>query len=472
MKCNSRIKITSSLFFFSLIIIFFNIIGYLFIESILTNKSVTYDNVSTATISALGIILIELIAFFIYCKKKVTNYLIFIISFIIFHFGLLIVYSIGWDYNFFYLQQYGAEVVVKTIQLGFIGTGALFIAGIFYNQIQPFKFKAINQLNETRVYSVAKMGWILTAIVAFVLLTGKTIAFIRGDYQGARDFDSSVSSLIGLFEYLYIPFSVLFLIYSNNKRENKICNILIIAWGMITALCGDRTSGLAALIIVFLIHVRFKKVNRKKQFIESFLLLLIILFLVPFIKYFREGNSFSFDGLVTVLSEFLGELGSSFFPIVLILRICPSSHDFLFGSSYFYSTIAAFIPESIDFTGLITQWNSKAIEPLNWISADYDYSFGTGYSLIAEAYANFAGFGWIFLVFIGFILIKLLKESNDNKFSKYTSTILMFEFFTLPRRNFYYVINHTFYCIVCISFILLILCQSKTEKKIIYENRI
>ena len=49
-------------------LIFFNIIGYLFIESILTNKSVTYDNVSTATISALGIILIELIAFFIYCK--------------------------------------------------------------------------------------------------------------------------------------------------------------------------------------------------------------------------------------------------------------------------------------------------------------------------------------------------------------------------------------------------------------------
>ena len=81
--------------------------------------------------------------------------------------------------------------------------------------------------------------------------------------------------------------------------------------------------------------------------------------------------------------------------------------------------------------------------------------------------ANFSYFGFIAIFFIGIIVLKFLSSDSDNEFSKYTASVLMFEFFTLPRRrNFYYIINHPFYCIVLVSVVLLIF----TKKSVNLEN--
>ena len=95
---------------------------------------------------------------------------------------------------------------------------------------------------------------------------------------------------------------------------------------------------------------------------------------------------------------------------------------------------------------------------------EYNYTFGTGYSLCAESYANFGYFGFFALFVIGIIVIKLLAKSEERYFSRYTSMVLMFEFFTLPRRNFYYVISHPFYCIIIVSIIILI-CTHKYVRR-------
>ena len=78
---------------------------------------------------------------------------------------------------------------------------------------------------------------------------------------------------------------------------------------------------------------------------------------------------------------------------------------------------------------------------------------------------------------IGIIVIKLLAATQDNSFSKYTATILMFEFFSLPRRNFYYVINHPFYCIVIVSLVILMFTRKfewggviSSSRKFVFEK--
>jgi len=297
----------------------------------------------------------------------------------------------------------------------------------------------------------------VTGVVAFLLLAMKMMAFATGYYEGARRFDASVPSILGLIEYFFVPFSVLTLIYSENRQMDKIIEMLVIIWSLATAMCGDRTSGIAGILIIMIVNFRYKGENRNsiKKYLIGIVTIVLTVFLIAFIKVFREGIAFSASGLFSIFSDVLGELGSSFFPLTLIMRVCPQRYSFLYGKSYLYSILAGFIPASLDPTGTISMWNSKAIEPLNWISTEYDYTFGTGYSLCAEAYANFGNFGFLAIFIIGIMVIKLLAVTKENFFSKYTATILMFEFFTLPRRNFYYVINHPFYCIVIVSIIIL-----------------
>lgn len=448
-------------FFCVLFLIFSNIAGYCLINSLLRQTMVSFIEVKSATWISLSLITAESLLSFIFNRKRLTSYSIFIISFVLFHFGQFFIYSIGATYNFFYLEQYNARLVIKAIQLEYVAVGSLLLAGFFSENWQPFSFCKANNLEEKSICRVAKIAVIVTGFVSFILLAGKSFAFVRGNYEGARSFDASVPSVIGIFEYFYAPFSILFLVYSKQKREKDFVSALLFVWGVITAICGDRTSGIAAILIVFLLKSQFKKEKKIKKLISGMIVLVLTIFLISFIRYFREGKEYSFNGFLSALFDVLGELGGSFFPVVLIIKVCPSNHSFLYGKTYFYSLLAGLIPESLDFTGTITAWTTNATLPLGWISRDYDYTFGTGYSLVAEAYANFGEFGWIVLFLTGVLVAKLLKQTKKNHFSQYVSMVLLFEFFTVARRNFYYIINHTFYCVIIVYFLLLLLCKKK-----------
>lgn len=443
-------------FKYFLLTLIITVLGYFGI-GYLSAGSMSYDMVRVCTSIAVVLMIIEYINFAKYSGSYVSNYAIFLIAFIVFNFGLFLVFSLGGEYNFFYLKQYEVETILKTIQYEFGCAGAFFLAGAWIKRINPFKFNNINMLSKRTIFKVAKMFMYITGIVAFVLLAMKMMAFATGYYEGVRRFDASVPSILGLIEYFFVPFSVLTLIYSENHQMDKITESLVIVWSLATAMCGDRTSGIAGILIIMIVNFRFKGDNKSsiKKYLISIATIILSAFLIVFIKTFREGGAFSTSGIFSIFSDVLGELGSSFFPLTLIMRVCPQRHSFLYGKSYLYSVLAGFIPASLDPTGTISMWNAKAIEPLNWISTEYDYTFGTGYSLCAEAYANLGYFGFIALFIIGILVIKLLAATEENYFSKYTATILMFEFFSLPRRNFYYVINHPFYCTVIVSIIIL-----------------
>ena len=443
----------------------YHIIGYL------NNGDVSYTTVQVCTMIAVVLMAFQYITFAKYSGSFVSNYAIFLIAFMVFHFGLFFVFSLGGKYNFFYLKRYEISTVLKTIQYEFGGVGAFFIAGAWVRRIKPFEFNKMNMIPKNIIFKTANFFMLITGLIAFLLLVLKVLAFATGYYEGVRQFDARVPSIIGLIEYFFVPFAILTLIYSESGKKDKIISTIVIIWSLITAILGDRTSGLAGILTVMIINFRFKGNEKKKakKYLMSIIIVFLVAFLINFIKAFREGNAFSSSGALGLFSDVLGELGSSFFPLILIMRICPQNHNFLYGSSYLYSVLSGFIPSSLDPTGIIRMWNAKAIEPLNWITTEYDYTYGTGYSLCAEAYANFGYWGFFSLFIIGIIVIKLLATSEKKLFSRYTSMVLMFEFFTLPRRNFYYVINHPFYCIVIVTMIILIFTRKYVKNNNLYE---
>ena len=459
-KGKLKLSVKGIIYFFKILLL--TCIGEFFINT-LKNNEISYDVISKCGLITITIIIIEYLIFFNYTKKNFSNYAIFMISFIIFNFGLFLVFCIGGTYNFFYLKLYEKSTILKTMQYEFLCTGALFLSGAWISRIKSIRFKNINSISKYTIYKIAIFFLCITGLVSFLLLILKFKAFTIGYYDGVRKFETRIPSVISLMEYLFMPFAILTLIYSEKAKTDKFVEMMVIIWSLITALLGDRTSGIAGILIIMIIKMRFKSNEKKvlKKYIIGILAIITSTFLIVFIKSFREGIAFSTVGILSIFSEVLGELGSSFFPLTLIIRICPKKYSFLYGKSYIYSILSGIIPASIDPTGTISEWNSKSIEPLNWISSEYNFTFGTGYSLCAEAYANFGYCGFIALFVVGLIIIKLLAIDSNNIFSKYSSTILLFEFFTLPRRNVYYIFNHFFYCIIIVSLIIFLLRKNK-----------
>ena len=455
---------------YGLFVLLVNVICYVCIYCISSNS----DSLSSIKIIMPFAIVSFFIQFVLLAKLKgsfLSNYGLFIVAFVVFHFGLFTVYAFGGTYNYFYLNSYDASIVIKCFLYEYLCAGALFFVPTFFSKEKPLPFKVINNANENHIHTLGIILTIVTGLVAFVLIAIKSFVFFRGGYyEGVRQFESSVNSGISLIEYMFIPFVALTIIYTDKKNIKTILLIVLVLWSLLTAILGDRTSGIAGLLLAFLIYLskKPKATNQKKRLFPRFIVVIILAFLtlglIAFISSYRETGSFEFGSGIGAINDALGEMGSSYFPVVLIMNICPSKYGFLYGQSYGYSILSGFVPESIDFTGFISRWISLAFEPRNWISLNYDYTFGVGYSLCAESYANFGTLGFVAIFIIGCILYKLFISSN-NKFSIYCSLILLFEYITLPRRNFYYVLNHFFYCVLMVALVIVMFCNKKEGKR-------
>ena len=407
--------------------------------------------------------------------KKVDYYCFFAVSFILFHFGQFFLYGLNFKSDYFYVLKYDITLVLDTLKYQFLAVGALFVAAFFGHKIKPVSFVSINKTSDSSIYQIAKIGFAISSLVVIPLTVLRASIYLSSRYLAVISFNESLPSIITIFSYFYVPFGTLAYIYSSTRKQKLFYLIALTFYSFVMTLIGDRTIGLAGIIICIILFTRFGVEKKKAGAITRVILLLfsflVICALSVVVRDTREGGSFAFSSVANIIGETIYELGFSFFPLVLIMNVCPSNHSFLFGRSYFYSILAGFIPSSIDLTGTVKTWNTYSVEPLKWIETDYDYGFGTGLSLSAESYANFSWFGVIALLVVFVLLIKLFKHSKENRFSIYSSTILLFELFTLPRRNFYYVINNFFYCVVVIGIIILLFGSKKQSSTNLTANR-
>ena len=109
-------------------------------------------------------------------------------------------------------------------------------------------------------------------------------------------------------------------------------------------------------------------------------------------------------------------------------------------------------------------------EGQSWLESYYDYTFGLGYSLNAEAYSNFGQLGFIWIFILSIIVARWLSEPNfnskKNKFSQYCGLSLLYIWFTMPRRSCYYVLNFIVYYVLIMGFALLLTCKKEIKDEI------
>lgn len=419
--------------------------------------------------------------YFAYMKisgKPFTLYSVFLLSFFLFQCGQYIIFGFDFEYNYWAINSLSEQVVFDSLSFSMLCNAAAFGAGVFsFKRKDNFFVSKINKLNTQNVSSVANVFFIVFLVIEIPLSLIKFRQVLSSGYHGVRNLEESLPPLFDMFDMLFVPISILAIVYGVDKRR-KLYAYIIVIWSLITALCGDRSSGIGGLVVIVLMYydgifkrrrniaVESKGIDKKKLIIvvlSTFLLGYLIMFAYNFRTQTEEQIP-----LLAVVGLVLGELGFSFYPLGLTMETCPSVHDYLYGNGIFFSLISGILPISIDPSGTLSSWYELSKESQSWLYESNAFDYGLGYSLNAESYANFGHFGCIWIFVICSLVAKALATVNyslsTNKFSQYTSIALLFAWFTMPRRSCYYYVNFYVYIVIIIGIALLFFRSNKKIK--------
>lgn len=391
-------------------------------------------------------------------KSLVTLYSVFLSVFYLFQNGQLLLYSFGIDVNYFYVEKFSVTLLHQSVLFSNLCMFAAFAAAIFmFDEGSGRITQKINRLTSRFIYDAAHMGWCFSAVVACLLMIIKFAVWLKGGYSSIIVLERSIPSILGAVEALFPAFCILTII-SGVKSNLKVKYIVILfaLWGILTALIGDRTTGIGVVVLIFLMYYygffSFSKVKNKFIFLAG---ITAVLFLIVFAASFRNHDQFSLNSIFAVITNVIYELGFSFFPLAAIMNMCPTTYDFLYGESMISSVVTGFFPESLDLLGVFSEVADSASIPTYWIAARYRYGFGMDCSLNAEVYANFGMYGFMAMFIICAFVAKALKQvdyvSNQNVFSQYIGFALLFGWFTLPRRRSYYIYNKIFWYVIIVG---------------------
>ena len=194
----------------------------------------------------------------------------------------------------------------------------------------------------------------------------------------------------------------------------------------------------------------------------------VIIVLTPIIAITRVEGDLASVSETNYLVSFVSELGGSCFPLMFVMDIVPSKEPFFWGSAYLTSVIGGLFPSSLDFFGFLKTINEHSLLVETWQFKYLDYTFGIGFSLNAEAYANFGWFGLLAIYVFGLIIFHFLKTCSisiiRDPWQIYKICILLYFWFTLPRRQTYFIWNSLFYGIILMYVYLQIFCAKKERK--------
>lgn len=400
----------------------------------------------------------------VYFEGGLTASFTFIyIAFILFQFGIPFLYGLkpGYSTSYIFRNFEDKEVVSAVfyslccIQL--FGLGAVFAD----RRDKPGAYLKKGYLQKEIVQKAAVFLAAVSGIVAFPYAAFNMYATLRHGYasQGAKEilFTSGLTNAAGA---VFVPSMILAMVYAQDKRRLIASSAVLGAYAMIYTVAGMRSTGvILLLVILFYLYTRKARPDAKvgwkaKAGIICMLFLLMVLSVV--IAYARSGYGIGKMTVFSFVEDAVEELGFSFTSICFTQKYIPDDTPFKLGRSYLNSFIAL-IPASLDFTGTVGE--ILGTMPEKWLGRYTDaagYTFGFGYSVIAESFYNFGNFGAIAIFIQGYVIkwVMSFKFINDQKFSGYLNLIFMYALLTYPRRQFYTLVKALEYNVILIVMLL------------------
>lgn len=385
-------------------------------------------------------------------NKFISPYVLFLTALYIFSFGQSLVYPIpNAERNDLvgFMSITTADVFTAQLYtlafLAFFHIGALAACRKKKN-VQTLSLNTYLVKSERK--NIVTIGWILFAISILPyyqsLMTNFMLSMARG-YGAIFEQDAKIGldNISTFFSDLFIPSLIcLFVGYKDSRSTRLMIEGLMLFNILIILMTGGRTSAVIQIALILVMHNYLVKAFSKKMIIivgiGGFVLLSVLSYISDTrAEIHRDRNSadivFSQSSAISAINE----MGGSMFCIIKTHDLVPETEDYRYGKSYLYS-----------FTTLIPNLGFWAIHPAKkeanlgeWLSNRLNTSYGTGFSMCAEAYINFGLFGVIIFMFMGVAFSSFFGAiETEIKKENYPYVVFVLIIFwvalKLPRNSF------------------------------------
>lgn len=390
-------------------------------------------------------------------NQIVSPYIIFLLTLYVFSYGQSFMWAFGLDSERTLIGFYGVTIqeifhaqVLTVVMLAFFHIGAI------YSLIKK-RAKAYNIYNTTNQRKrLQQIGWLLflVSIVPYIVSTvHDLILSMTMGYGAIYDDDKvGIDNLSGFIADYFIPSVIcLFIAYKSNRLIRLLLLALLSVNIIAILLIGGRSNAVILISILIILYNYLVKRFTKKWIVVGVLGGFILLQVLSFVASTRtEGgrtaniNNVEMESNAAV--DALAEMGGSMFCLIKTMDLVPRKVDYRYGKSYVYS-----------FTTLIPNVGIWKIHPAkkesnlgDWLTDALGLGYGTGFSMCAEAYANFGYCGFILFFFWGWFLanifgkIEISAKTNDYALMAFL-LVLFWYFLKLPRNNFINLVRPIFF---------------------------
>lgn len=442
------------IFVLILCVIFYVAYGY-------SIDSPSFENLKIIGVVALFQFIVSVFSSIKQGQKLISPYIVFFTVMFIFQGGQSLMYPF--------------DILSQRDLVGFLG---ITITDVFKAQILTFSFLAFFQigsllcnLNATLSFKpisisknqnkrILQIGWFLAIISVYPyyqeLIHNVILSMIKGYgalYEGEEKIGiANIQSMIG--DYFIPALICLYIGYRDQRIKRLVITGILLFNCVVILATGGRTEAVIIMTLLLILRNYLVRPFTKKEISLIGVGTCFILILLAGISRMRSDTSRDFKDTFALSEEAknngvvdaVGEMGASMFCQIWTENIISVTQDYRYGSSYLYA-----------FTSVIPNLGFWKIHPAkekanlgNWLTNEKGLGFGTGYSMVAEAYINFGIFGSLMMLLLGFIFTKFfgyLGVAITQKNIAFIAFILIFFWFSLklPRNSFIGAVRAIFY---------------------------
>lgn len=392
-------------------------------------------------------------------NRLVSPYMVFLVVLYLFSFGtpLLYAFSVTPENDLLGFLEINRRGIYESEWLTLLMLISFHLGALVYTD----KKKNVRHIKDINNFisnkRLARIGWLLFIIsiyfyvsetinnLVYSVLYGYAALFEREDSTG-------LGHLTNFFSELFIPSVIcLYIAYKDNKLiRYSITTLLLLNIGAIFVI-GGRSNGVILLAILLILRDSLIKHFSKKEYLGLAIGGLILLSFFSYTATTRNEGGRSFDIKTLEIDDntivkAIAEMGGSQSCLIKTMEFVPKQEDFRYGRTYLFA-----------FTTIIPNLGFWEIHPAkkeanmsDWLTDKLGLSYGTGFSMCAEAYINFGYLGPIVFFLFGLLFARIFGSIelsiNIKDYAKLAFLLIIFWFaLKLPRNNFIGMVRPFFY---------------------------
>lgn len=460
------------------------IIGSLFISAVIffIYQIIPITDIGMKVMGVLG--LLQLM-YSVYSWYKVTRlaispYIVFLIAAYVFTYGqsfLCVIGKVNPDHDLTEVFLPASIIPAQFLTLMFLN--CFHIGAMLSNRKARRKIHYTEWQQEyyvrNQISGIRKVGrfFVLISVIPYIVERISLLAIVMASgYSGIymQEEKIGIFNLINIISQYFIPGLLCLLLVEKSRVKKRWYVLILLIEVCFWLYTGGRSNGvIIAAIMLMYYHICVKPIRFKQALVVA----VAGFFFISLLGVISETRSDKNASISEAISEGFGEgnafysaiseMGFSQYPMIATMELIPDRYDYMRGRSYFYA--ATSIIPNLGFWDLHPAM--KYANMNGWLQDAMNLRFGPGYSIVAEAYANFGKFGFLMMLILGYCygsIFNINDRNRKNPLLLVLAFVFCFLVIKTVRNSFLATVRSLFYYILPIYIFVVYMYKGKLIK--------